>query len=103
MAPGRTTLAACVLATLVVGCTPQAAVSVAKPVAVPFELAPVMNAEPPDTSSKAKEVDEGLVSKAEVPALATIPLAAELLPLGDVEESHFGHESVAIGREHTLD
>lgn len=78
MARGRWTVAACGLAVLVAGCTPQANVSLARSAALPLRVAPLENAEPPDSPSKAKEVDavEAKVELAAAASLVEIPSAS---------------------------
>ena len=73
MARGSSTVAAFGFTALLAGCAPQVTVSLTTPAAPPPRVAFVRNAEPPDTPSKAKEIDL-LPAKAELSVAPALEL-----------------------------
>lgn len=69
MARGRSTVAACALSASLAGCAPQVTASLATPAAPPPRAAFLPSAEPPDTPSKAKQL-ELIPIKVDLPAAA---------------------------------
>lgn len=74
MARVRSTAAACAFTALVAGCAPQVQTSTFRPAAMPLRVVHAENAEPPDISSKAKEIAGDVAEKSEL--ATTVPLLA---------------------------
>src|SRR5690349_15150973 len=77
MARGRSTAATCVVAALLVGCAPQVTFSIRPPAARALRVALAEQPAPPDTPTKAKEIDPAMESKIDVasPSIEAPPSA----------------------------